>query len=152
MGNSGMVIQSFTFHSSIVINLYGMDEEDLYETMVERIVEKIATFQSMGSIIQLELHTVKYKPLNGKNYIPLPKALKVKKGIINIKNSDNQCFLWCVLKALNPRDRDQEKVDAELKEKENTFNKKGIEYPVSLKDLNKFEKQNPSISITVLSH
>ena len=29
---------------------------------------------------------------------------------------------------------------------------KGIEYPVSLKDLGKFEKQNPSISITVFGY
>ena len=29
---------------------------------------------------------------------------------------------------------------------------KGIEYPVSLRDLNKFEKQSPSISTTVLGH
>ena len=28
----------------------------------------------------------------------------------------------------------------------------GIEYPVSLKDLNKFEKQNPTISITALGY
>ena len=28
----------------------------------------------------------------------------------------------------------------------------GIEYPASLKDLNKFEKQNPTISITVLGY
>ena len=28
----------------------------------------------------------------------------------------------------------------------------GIEYPVSLKDLNKFEKQNPTISITLLGY
>ena len=28
----------------------------------------------------------------------------------------------------------------------------GIEYPVSLKDLNKFKKQNPTISITVLGY
>ena len=28
----------------------------------------------------------------------------------------------------------------------------GIEYPVSLKDLNKFEKQNPAISMTVLRY
>ena len=28
----------------------------------------------------------------------------------------------------------------------------GIEYPVSLKDIDKFEKQNPSISITVLGY
>ena len=37
-------------------------------------------------------------------------------------------------------------------EKENTLNMEGIEYPVSLKDINKFEKQNPSISITVLGY
>ena len=36
--------------------------------------------------------------------------------------------------------------------KENTLNMEGICYPVSLKDLNKFEKQNPTISITVLGY
>ena len=36
--------------------------------------------------------------------------------------------------------------------KENTLNMEGIDYPLSLKDLNKFEKQNPSISITVLGY
>ena len=34
----------------------------------------------------------------------------------------------------------------------NTLNIEGIDYPVSLKDLNKFEKQTPSISITVLGY
>ena len=36
--------------------------------------------------------------------------------------------------------------------KENTLNMEGIEYPVSLKDLNKFEKQNPTISIMILGY
>ena len=36
--------------------------------------------------------------------------------------------------------------------KENTLNMEGIYYPVSLKDINKFEKQNPTISITVLGY
>ena len=69
-----------------------------------------------------------------------------------MQNGDNQCFLWCVLRALNPKNKDQERVDTKLREKENTLNMKGVEYPVSLKDLNKFEKQNPSISITVLGY
>ena len=52
--------------------------------MVERMIEKMATFQSMGSwwtlrsIIRLELHTVRYNPLKGETYIPLPKELAVK--------------------------------------------------------------------------
>ena len=69
-----------------------------------------------------------------------------------MKNGDNQCFLWCVLRALNPKDKDQERVDTKLSKKENTLNKKGKEYPVNLKDFNKFEKQNPTISITVLGY
>ena len=158
MGNSGTVIKPFAFHSNIEVNLDGTDEEDLYDTMVDRIIEKIATFQSMGSgwrlhsIIRLELHTVRYKPLRGKAYIPLPEELDEKNAIINMKKSDDQFFLWCVLRALNPKDDHSERVDTELRKKENTLNRKGIEYPVSLKDLNKFEKQNPSISITVLGY
>ena len=69
-----------------------------------------------------------------------------------MKNGDNKCFLWCVLRPLNPKDKDRERVDTKLREKANTLNMKGIEYPVSLKDLNKFEKQNPSISDTVLGY
>ena len=69
-----------------------------------------------------------------------------------MKNDDNRCFLWCVLRALNPKDRNSERVDTELRKKENTLNMKGIDYPVSLKDLDKFEKQNPTLSVTVLGY
>ena len=156
--NSGTVIQPSTFHSDIGINLDGTDEKELYDTMVERMIEKMATFQSMGSgwrfhsIIKLELQTLRYNPLRGECYIPLPKELANKKAIINMKNGDNQCFLRCVLRPLNPTDKDQERVDTKLREKENTLNMKGIEYPVSLKYLNKFEKQNQTIFITVLGY
>ena len=126
--------------------------------MVEVIIERIASYQakdtgsSLHSIIQLELHTVIYNPLRVETYIPLPKELAVKKAIINMNNKDNKCFLWCVLRALNPKDDHPERVDKELKPKENTLNMEGIEYPVSLKDLNKFENQNPTISIKVLGY
>ena len=95
---------------------------------------------------------MRYNPLRGETYIPLPKELAVKTAIINMKNEDNKCFLWCVLRALNPKGDHPERVDKELKLKENTLNMEGIEYSVSLKDLNKFEKQNPTISITVLGY
>ena len=61
-------------------------------------------------------------------------------------------FLWGVLRALNPKGNHPERVDKELKEKENTLNMDGIEYPVSLRDLNKFENQNPTIFITVFGY
>ena len=61
-------------------------------------------------------------------------------------------FLWTVLRALNPKDNHPESVDKDLKSEENTLNMEGIEYPVSLKDIDKFEKQNPSISIIVYGY
>ena len=91
-------IKEFAFHSDIHINLDGSDEDDIYIIMTERILEKIATCQSMGSgwrlysITNLELHTVRYAPLRGETWIPLPKELANKKTIINIKNTDNKCF------------------------------------------------------------
>ena len=152
------VIKAFGFHSDIHVNLEGTDENDIYVTMVERILEKIDVFQSGGSgwrlynITNLELHTVGYIPLRGETYIELPKELANKKAIINMQNKDNKCFLWCVLRALNPHEKNPQRVDKELKLKENTLNMDGIEYPVSLKDIDKFEKQNPTISITVFGY
>ena len=62
-----------------------------------------------------------------------------------MKNKDNKCFSWCVLRALNPKSVHPERIDKELMEKENSSNMERIEYPVSLKDLNKFEKQNATV-------
>ena len=93
-----MVIKPADFHSDIEISLHGTDEKDLYDTMVERILEKMVTFQNEGSpwrlrsIIQLELHTVSYKPLRGETWISLPKELADKKVIINTQNKDNNFF------------------------------------------------------------
>ena len=91
-----------------------------------------------------------YKPLRGETYIPLPKELADKKAII--KNKDNKYFLRCVLRALNPSKNNPQRLDEELIGKENTLNMEGIDYPVSVKDLNKFEKQTQTISITVLGY
>ena len=152
------VIKPADFHSDNHINLQGTDEDDIYIIMTERILEKMATFQSMGSgwrlysIIKLELHTTRYNPLRGETWIPLPKELANKKAIINMQNKDNKCFLWCVLRALNPCEKDPQRIDKKLKEKENTLNMDRIEYPVSLKDTDKFENQNPTISITVFGY
>ena len=162
MGKPGTpceIIQPFDFHSNIEVNLDGTDEDELYITMTERIIENMATLQQaegsgwrLHSIIKLELHTVSYNPLRGETWIALPKKLANKGAIINVKNKDNKCFLWCVLRALNPKDGNPERIDKKLKEKENTLNMEEIEYPVSLKDIDKFERQNPSISITVFGY
>ena len=155
------LIRDFPFHSEIEINVEGTDENEIYITMTDTILERIANLINGSSgggsgwifykIIKLELHTASYRPLTGNTWIPLPKELADKKAIINMKNKDNKCFLHCVSRALNLTNNHPERIDKELIEKEDDLNMKGIEYPVSLKeDIDRFEKQNPEISITVL--
>ena len=154
-----IVIRPSNFSSNIEVNLDGTDEDELYITMTERIIENMAAMQQVEgsgwrfhSIIRLELHTVSYNPLRGETWVALPKKLANKGAIINPKNEDNKCFMWSVLRALNPKKDHPERIDKKLKEEEITLNMEGIEYPVILKDIDKFERQNPSISITVLGY
>ena len=127
--------------------------------MIDEIEEEIQKAeQAAGSgwvfveVEDLTLHTDIWNPINASSYIDLPKELKNKNAIINMKNQDNECFKWCVLRALNPKDKNAERIDKDLKSKENTVNMEGIAYPVDFKGVNRFEKQNPDISISILGY
>ena len=157
--STGEVITHKTsFHSKPEVNLEGTDVDDLYNTMVDRVLETMATFQRDGSnwtfksIICLEIHTVAYEPLKGNSYIPLPPKLAQKKAIINMQNEDNKCFTWSVLRALNPKEENAVRIDKYLKKKEDSLNMTGIVNPVQLNAIDKFERQNPTISINVFGH
>ena len=89
---------------------------------------------------------------NAGSYIDLPEALKNKKAIINMKNQDEECFKWCVLRALYPTDSHPERIDKDLKSKQYSINMKSIKYPVSFRGIDRFESQNPEISITILGY
>ena len=53
-----------------------------------------------------------------------------KKGLINIKNNDQKCFLWCHFRRINPL----KKIDKEIA---CNLNYDEIEFPVEEKDLEK---------------
>ena len=152
--------QKFAFHSKGKKTITeATDIFEVYREMIDEIEEKVQEMEHVeGSgwqfveIINLTLHVDIWDPIKGSSYIDLPKELKNKKAIINMKNEDNKCFLWCVLRALNPKDRDAERIDKDLKSKEDTLNMEGIAYPVDLKDIKRFEKQNLDISISVLGY
>ena len=157
--DEGPLVMPFQFHSDIELNLGVTDEEELYEKMIGRIEEKIQNLEaemsgwSFHSVIKLEMHTVTYKPLGGGSYIKLPKKIATKKAVVNMKNTkDDQCFFWCVLRALNSVKRDKELIDGTLKSKIDTVNMGDIRYPVSLKDVSKFEKLNPDIAVSVYTY
>ena len=154
-------IARFAFHSiGQKIIRESTDPHETYKEMIDEIEEEIQKIeQAEGSgwvfveVESLALHVDIWDPLKASSYIDLPKELKNKKAIINMKNEDNKCFLWCVLRALNPKDKNAERIDKDLKSKEDTVNMKGINYPVDIKGgVDRFERQNPDISITIFGY
>ena len=62
------------------------------------------------------INVTTYKPLNGSSYIELPMELRnPKKGLINIKNEDNECFRWCHIRHLNPQEKNPQRIKKEDK-------------------------------------
>ena len=150
-GKSNLSIQDKAyFNSETHINLESSDVKEILAGVIRSIIEKIEVYQKNGSgwyfreIIHLEIHTADYNPMRGSSYIPLPDWIMRKKAILSIRNKDEKCFLWCVLRYLNPRDKNDFRL-TDLKQKENSLNTKGIAFPVKLKDISKFEKLNPDL-------
>ena len=52
-----------------------------------------------------------YRPLSGSSYMDLPVELRSpRKGLINIKNKDKKCFLWCHVRHINPSKEHPERI------------------------------------------
>ena len=88
--------------------------------------------------MSLDLHRAKYVPLGGSSYFLLPKFLAAKRAIINLKNEDDECFKWVITQALNPVEKNSERIDKKLREKSEVLNWDGLKFPVNLSDISKF--------------
>ena len=119
------------------------------------VIDKWVSEGSGWVIDRIDSHYINvttYTPLHGSSYIELPMELKNrKKGLINIKNKDDECFRWCHIRHLNPQEKNPQRINKVDKEMINELNYDGIEFPVSQKHYNKVEKQN-NIRINVFGY
>ena len=134
------------------------DIEPELNTSRQEILNVIDKWVSEGSgwvIDRIDSHYINvttYKPLHGSSYIELPTVLRnPKKGLINIKNKDDECFRWCHIRHLNPQTEYPERIKKEDKKMINELNYDGIDFPLSQKHYSKVEKQN-SIRINVFGY
>ena len=86
-------------------------------------------------------------PLKGSQYIELPQRICNAHAIVNIQNQDDKCFLWSVLASLHKVDHNKQRIKHYIPY-ESELNMNGIAYPVAVKDVPNFEKQN-DISVNV---
>ena len=142
------------FNTEPAIVLTTTNVQDIVELFYTNLLHQVDEYERSGSgwilqsFIYFDLHFMKYKPLRGSSYLKMPE--KFTKGFINIENNDQKCFTWAVLAHLHPVAHGvHDNRVSNYTSYETELNMTGIEYPVPLKDINKFELQNPTISISV---
>ena len=137
------------FNSTTDLIINETDIKLAIQASQQQILNKIAQWVSEGSgwTIQLienhYINIVNYNPLKGSSYIELPQELQNSaKGLINMKNKDNECFRWCHIRHLNPQSKDPQRIKNTDKQFIEKLDYSSIEFPVTVKQINKIEKQN----------
>ena len=144
--------------NSRMTNVYNLsDLDEIVGEMIKHMKEQIenpALLNSRFVFDEVLFTNIDFHQLNltrGSSYLPLPNWLAPKKAIINPKNEDQECFKWAVIAASRWEEinNNPERI-SKLKRFEKDFDWSGIGFPVSVKDISKFEFRN-QISINVLA-
>ena len=61
------------------------------------------------------------------------------KGLINLKNKDHKCFMWCHVRLINPRNSHPERMSKQDKKIAAILNYLGIVFPLDINDYKKIE-------------
>lgn len=133
-------------------NLSELFEESVLTIILLKIDEAIMKGSgfTLSSIEELVVEVNRYDPIRGSSYIKTPKFLADKRAIVNVENEDEKCFMWAILSALHYNDiKSNRKAVKKYEKYENELNFNGIEFPVQINSINKFEKLNVNIAINV---
>ncbi|KAL9989302.1 hypothetical protein ACROYT_G003836 [Oculina patagonica] len=158
MSGDSVIYKTAYFNSKAQTIINNLEIVESLQASKQQILNFVAQWISEGSgwtIQSVDSHyinLVKYEPLKGSSYIQLPQELRNSaKGLINMKNDDNECFRWCHIRHLNPQDKYPQRIKKSDRQYVDKLNYKGIEFPATTKQYNKIEKQN-EININVFGY
>ena len=131
------------------IVLEATDLSELFDRLTNQQLVLFENFMNNGSgwifekVLFFDIFIDRFVPLLGGSYIPLPKELLNRNAIINPHNyNDDECFKWCVSRAVYPAVKNPQRITKELKEQSKNFNWDGINFPSTIQDIVNFENQN----------
>ena len=101
-------------------------------------------------IMHMDISIHRLNLTRGSSYLPLPDWLAKKNAIINPKNLDMKCFKWSIIAALKWEEIGKDPQRVSKLRKYDDFDWEGINFPVSTKDISKFELKN-RIGVNVLA-
>ena len=142
-------------HSLPAVVLESSDLEEQFQTASERLKDLLDVFQGEGSGFTLKsvqectVNVATYDVIGGSSFIELPAYIQNKKATVNIKNTDDKCFLFCLSYVRKPpNSKDPNRPNHYKKDLQN-FNVDGLKFPLPIKQIPKFENQNPDFSVNV---
>ena len=139
------------FHSETYINIKSTDVKKVVTDAIRDIIQKLNVYQLNGSgwyfkeVLYLEIHTYKFNPIKASSYIPLPDWIMRKKAIVSIRNKDNKCFIWSILRYLHPKPKYGSTLNDLIPYKNELKIPKAFKFPVKVDDITKFENANPKL-------
>ena len=142
--------------SSLMTSVYrGSETDQIVDGMIANMkfqIENPALLNSrfiFNEFLYLDVNFHQLNLMRGSSYLPLPDWLARKKAIVNLHNDDEECFKWSVIAVEKVGMKDPQRVSNLRKFKDN-YDWSGLEFPVSIKDIGKFETRN-NISVNVLA-
>ena len=153
-----IVEKSAYFNSTSQTIINNTEINEALQMSKQNLLNQISRWISEGSGWTIKsvdshyLNMAKYEPMKGSSYIKLPSELRnSKKGLINMKNEDNECFRWCHIRHINPQEKYPQRIKKADRQYVEKLDYSGVEFPVGVKHYNKIEKHN-SININVFGY
>ena len=105
---------------------------------------------NVQGINHLKIYFHKTNPINGMTYKKFPMRTN---SILNIQNTDTYCFLWSILAAIHPVNKDPQRVSKYIPYK-NELKITDIDFTNGMKisDIDKFENLNNQLAINVFEY
>ena len=150
-----MVNLAFNSRMMTVYNLN--DKNEIVTAMIEHMAQQIENPALRNSkfifdrILHMDIDFHRLNLTRSSSYILLPDWLMKKKAIIDPRNSDMECFKWAIIAAMKWEEigKNPERI-SKLKKYEEECDWSGLEFPICLRDVSKFESRN-EIGVNILA-
>eukprot|EP00117_Sycon_ciliatum_P016835 scpid91307/ scgid16088/ len=140
---SGATVSASPFFRSSpisILNPHGIDDQ--LSNAFGKIISKVDGWLQAGSgwtvvrVRSVHIDIAKYLPMRGSSYLPLPQKISKTKGVINVRNTDDQCLKWALLSALHPAEKDAQRV-TKYQSYAQSLNFDDVDFPATLADVYK---------------
>ena len=140
-------VEENVFHKWVKSDFHYNHTQIAFGTQHNTLMQKLDDEQLEGSgfllngIVNVILEIYKVNDVQVSSWVELPIKYRNNKSIINIKNDDQFCFLWCILAHLFPVE-DHKNRTSSYSIHTNKLILNGLEFPMKIKDIPKFENLN----------